>query len=432
MKKFLLIFFVILNSSFLILNCFSQWYQINLPVSGGVYKMQFINSNTGWATVKQSTYLYSLIRTTNSGVNWNVIYSDSAKVQYVQFINDTLGYAMGYAYGNLLLRTTNSGYNWTIMQNSSSYVYSGFYFVNADTGWVNAFSFPSQINLRTTNGFQTLEYISTGGGGTPATLYFFKEKFNGEYYGYILGAGILSKTTNSGYNWQQLFFSESGSVNSFSFLNKDTGWVIFESGLSKILYTTNSGQNWSLQFYYTLNYSLGSIITLNNNNIYCGTIYNKVLKTTNNGLNWGNQSSQINNNKGIYMFDTLLGFSWNSSQVARTINGGGPITSIEKISSIIPSIFELKQNYPNPFNSSTAIEFDVPKNAVITLILYDILGREIMKIIDAKEIIPGSYKTLIDLSNYNFSGGIYFYRLTAFEKVSGKIFQISKKMIYSK
>ena len=108
------------------------------------------------------------------------------------------------------------------------------------------------------------------------------------------------------------------------------------------------------------------------------------------------------------------------------------LLQLRKFQSIIPSIFELKQNYPNPFNSSTAIEFDVPKNAVISLILYDILGREIMKIIDAKEIISGSYKTLIDLNNYNFSGGIYFYRLTVYEKVSGKIFQISKKMIYSK
>ena len=49
---FLLLFIV--NCTLTIEDCSCQWYQINLPVSGGVFQMQFINSNTGWATVKQS------------------------------------------------------------------------------------------------------------------------------------------------------------------------------------------------------------------------------------------------------------------------------------------------------------------------------------------------------------------------------------------
>ncbi|HEY5125511.1 MAG TPA: hypothetical protein VIK14_17420, partial [Ignavibacteria bacterium] len=192
MKKFLIFFLLfIIHYSLFIEDCFSQWYQINLPVSGSIVQMQFINSNTGWAIVEQSTYVYSLIRTTNQGSNWQVIYSDSAKVQKIQFINDTLGYAMGESHGSLLLKTINKGYNWTVMQSSQSFVYSGFYMVNKDIGWVSAFLFPTQVTLMTTNGFQTLQQISTGGGGTPATLYFFRKKYNGEYCGYILGAGIL-------------------------------------------------------------------------------------------------------------------------------------------------------------------------------------------------------------------------------------------------
>ena len=388
MKKFIISVFLlfILNSSFLIHNCFSQWYQINLPVTGSVQQMQFINSNTGWAIVQQSTWIFSLIRTTNQGTNWQVIYSDSAKVQSIQFINDSLGYAGGYAYANLILKTTNKGYNWTIMKGSDSYVYSGFYMINKDTGWVSAFYFPTQVTLMTTDGFQTLNQISTGGGGTPATLYFFKEKYNGQYCGYISGAGTLSKTTNSGYYWQQVNLSESGNVNSFSFINKDTGWVEFESGQSEILYTSNSGQNWTLQFYNILNYSLGLIQALNNNNIYCGTGYNnKVLKSINNGLNWGNQYSQITNNKGIYMMDTLLGFSWNNyatNNFARTTNGGGTIVNLENISTTIPEKYILKQNYPNPFNSSTVIEFDIPKSSIFSLIFYDILGRVVVYVFE--------------------------------------------------
>jgi photosystem II stability/assembly factor-like uncharacterized protein len=438
MKKILiLIFLLIANYSLLITNCSAQWYQINLPVSGSVYQMQFINSNTGWAMVKHSTYIYSLIMTTNQGTNWQVIYSDSEKVTNFQFINDTLGYAMGYSNLNhLLLKTTNKGFNWSVMQSSQSYVYSGFYMINADTGWVSAFLFPSQVTLMTTNGFQTLQYISSGGGGTPATLYFFKEKYFGEYYGYILGAGILSRTTNSGYNWQQLNFSESGDVNSFSFINKDTGWVVFNPNLgnnSKILYTSNGGLNFIQQFYSNLQYDFGYIQVINSNKIYCGvSSYNKVVITTNGGINWGKQQSQIYANYGIYLFDTLLGFSWAGYQITRTTNGGGPITNIEKISNEIPNKFILKQNYPNPFNSSTVIEFDILKTSVVNLVVYDILGRVIFKIIDSKELNTGSYKTIIDFNDYNLSSGTYFYNLIAYEKTNGNNFQLTKKLVYNK
>jgi photosystem II stability/assembly factor-like uncharacterized protein len=396
--------------------------------------MQFINSNTGWATVKQSTYLYTLIRTTNSGLNWAAIYSDYGKVQNIQFINDTLGYAMGYAYGNMLLKTTNSGYNWTVMQYSSSYVYSGFYFVNADTGWVSAFHIPSQVTLRTTNGFLTLEQISTGGGGTPATVYFFKEKINGEYFGYILGAGILSKTTNSGYNWLQINFTEAGSVNSFSFINIDTGWVVFypNVGNAKILYTLNQGQNWILQNISNYNIDFGIIYAVNYNKIWTGKRNYFVNISIDGGINWGSQDCQIINPFGILMIDTNIGFAWNnynSNNLVRTNNGGGPIMSVERISDVIPTNFKLQQNYPNPFNNTTNIKYQIPKNSYVVLKIYDVLGREINTLV--REIqSAGFYQSKWDASGH--SSGIYFYKLTTFEKGTGKVFQMTKKMIYSK
>lgn len=376
--------------------------------------MQFINSNTGWATISQSGVGYILIRTTNQGTNWFVIYSDSSKVGKFQFINDTLGYAMGYSNGfHLMSKTTNSGYNWTVMQSSFSYVYSGFYMVNADTGWVNAFYVPSQVTLRTTNGFQTLEQISTGGGGTPATLYFFKEKYNGEYCGYLLGAGILSKTTNSGYNWQQFSFSGFGNVNSFSFLNKDTGWVVYLPSVvhnSQILYTSNAGQNWTQQFISNIQGDFGYIQALNNFQLRCGKgSYNKILISTNSGINWGYQTSPINDNSGIYFYDTLLGFAW-SNQVVRTINGGGPITQISNINKQITNSYKLYQNYPNPFNPSTTIEFEIPKTSLVKLVIYDILGRE-KEILINEKISHGTYKS--DFNGENLSTGIYFYSLFA-------------------
>ena len=43
----------------------------------------------------------------------------------------------------------------------------------------------------------------------------------------------------------------------------------------------------------------------------------------------------------------------------------------------IPQIFALSQNYPNPFNPVTKINYDLPKDCKVTMVIYDILGREV-------------------------------------------------------
>lgn len=76
----------------------------------------------------------------------------------------------------------------------------------------------------------------------------------------------------------------------------------------------------------------------------------------------------------------------------------------------IPIVFELSQNYPNPFNPETTISYSIPENSFVILKVYDVLGREIVTLInDFKE--KGNYKMLFDGSK--LSSGVYFYKLTA-------------------
>jgi len=84
---------------------------------------------------------------------------------------------------------------------------------------------------------------------------------------------------------------------------------------------------------------------------------------------------------------------------------------------------ELLQNYPNPFNPSTIIEYRIPSEAFVELIIYDILGNNI-KVLISKKQSPGTYKFGLDASD--FASGIYFYKLTC-DKVSR-----TKKMIILK
>ncbi len=94
----------------------------------------------------------------------------------------------------------------------------------------------------------------------------------------------------------------------------------------------------------------------------------------------------------------------------------------------IPEKFVLEQNYPNPFNPETSIKYQIAKQSKVTLIIYDLLGREVKTLIN-KEQSPGRYTVRWDgknNNNINISSGIYFYRLTA----GGIVF--TKKMILLK
>jgi len=85
--------------------------------------------------------------------------------------------------------------------------------------------------------------------------------------------------------------------------------------------------------------------------------------------------------------------------------------------------YNLEQNYPNPFNPATTIKFQIPSMSLVTLKIYDVLGREV-KILINEEKAAGRYETEFDASN--LSSGIYFYQLRAGN------FADSKKMVLIK
>ena len=79
--------------------------------------------------------------------------------------------------------------------------------------------------------------------------------------------------------------------------------------------------------------------------------------------------------------------------------------------SLLPN-FALRQNYPNPFNPSTEIEFDLQRRSVARLTIYNILGQEVRKLVDA-ELSAGHHTVTWDGSDdagKRVSTGIYFYR----------------------
>lgn len=89
----------------------------------------------------------------------------------------------------------------------------------------------------------------------------------------------------------------------------------------------------------------------------------------------------------------------------------------------VPDKYSISQNYPNPFNPATKIDFDLPNEGKVSIILYDITGREISKLVN--EVKTAGYYSL-QFNASNLASGMYFYRI-----VSGN-FVASKKMMVLK
>lgn len=79
-------------------------------------------------------------------------------------------------------------------------------------------------------------------------------------------------------------------------------------------------------------------------------------------------------------------------------------------SSPAPTTAMLLGNFPNPFNPATAIRYNVAGASHVTLKIYDIMGREVVTIVDRIEQ-PGEHSATWDASG--FASGMYYYRLTA-------------------
>ncbi|MDP2039232.1 MAG: T9SS type A sorting domain-containing protein, partial [Ignavibacteria bacterium] len=99
------------------------------------------------------------------------------------------------------------------------------------------------------------------------------------------------------------------------------------------------------------------------------------------------------------------------------------IVSVEKNEEKIPAEFELLQNYPNPFNPETTIGYQLPKAEHVTLKVYDVLGREVVTLVNEFKQ-AGNYVATLHATS--LPSGVYLCRLSV-----GKFVQ-TKKMVLLK
>jgi photosystem II stability/assembly factor-like uncharacterized protein len=381
-------------------------------------------------------------RTTNGGVNWTLLNAPTGPEPYAiwaidantAFIGD--GGVGGGGGGNALVyKTTNGGVNWiNILSTGGS------------AGFINGIVFS-----RTTPSFGVIESDPPLGTGTP---YWVAITTNGGnnwtvtnppgvsaaasaqnsivvidnlYFGFGLNAGAARVyfTTNGGTNWTLSTLGLTGTavfVSGFA-VSTDKQFVIAtgSANLPSIARSTNGGTSFSVlntgagvTGYCTMQWIHGSNICY----LSAGTGAAGCIKRSSNaGVNWTQMSTgsifggtsqhldyfkEANNVIHLYMIATdgsVIRYRDSSLLVGINVNTGN-----------VPNEYKLEQNYPNPFNPATTINYSLPKASHVTLKIYDVLGNEVMAIVNEYKN-AGSYSASVD--GANLSSGVYFYRLEA-------------------
>jgi hypothetical protein len=136
----------------------------------------------------------------------------------------------------------------------------------------------------------------------------------------------------------------------------------------------------------------------------------------------------LDKNRNIYLFgmltDTDSLFIYKFSPLPTSIFGS---------SQNIASEHKLFQNYPNPFNPVTKINYELPKDGRVKLVIYDILGREIKTLVNE---LKQAGKYIVEFNGTQFASGVYFYRIQVEGQGSavaeGRSYTAVKKMVLIK
>ena len=391
-----------------------NWNELSYGSYYTINDLDFINSNTGIAVSDKGF----ILKTINGGNTWDIINNQvNNDLNRIEFINSNTITGVG---DGIVLRSTNSGINWVTQSIIPSNVdFSGISFINENTGIISGKSPSSNDIFKTNDGGAS--WINLQENNTFEDVILLNENL-----GFGVGGNKVLKTTNGGLNWNTKNINTTSELMSIDFINDSLGMGCADDGT--IILTTNSGNHWLLvNSGFT---DLRKIKFVNNNFAISVGNTGKVIKSFDGGITWSiNKTKTIDNLYSLYAFDSSnIYVCGRNGTILHTSNGGSVF--VNSINNKIPNKFVLYQNYPNPFNPTTNIKFDLHNNSNVKLIIYDIIGKEIITLVNQK-LSAGTYEINWDGSSY--PSGVYFYRIAIHsDKLETEEFTNTKKMVLLK
>jgi hypothetical protein len=468
-KLFLLIpAFIILNSSFLIYNCMSQWQpDVRLTNDPGLSFTTSYNNARGVASIGDTVHVvwydnrsggnYEIYykRSIDGGISWG---TDTRLTNNVYFSSDP-----SVAVSGSVVHVV-----WDDQRDGNDEIYYK-HSTDGGTTWGadTRITFDSSLSRNPCvsasglfvhvvwNDYNTLDIFykrSTDGGLSWGTATRFTNDSAPSWYPCVSVSGSIvhvawqdgrsgyaniyyKRSTDGGINWgadtaltnndTTIYLSTPSLSISGSFVH--VVWTNTRDGGINHKSSTNGGISWGLDTRVTNNPAIsytpsvsvsGSIVHVvwsvnrdGNFEIY----YNR---STDGGVNWGTDTRLTNNSAVsskpfVSVSGTAVHCVWmdnrdgNYEIYYKRDPTGNPI-GIANINSEIPASYSLSQNFPNPFNPTTNIRYDLPKNGFVKLVVFDMLGREIETLVNEQQS-AGTYEANWNASQ--FPSGVYFYKL---------------------
>jgi len=367
---------------FLSTNDGTSWTAVNSGLANASINALAVTGTNLFAGTNAGVFL-----STNNGTSWTGVNSRLPKKKVAAFA--VSGTDILVADNNIVYLSWDSGTSWTLIYQTSNVPahYS-------ETVTALAISGTVFIVAMETSAFPP-NYPSCGlivsSDYTPTDWYWDSE-YGISDYTYVTALAV------SGTN----LFAGTGGGGGVS-LSTDVGktWAKIDSGLAM----SYSIRDTSKYYYYDI-----SAFAVSGRNIFvvCGGI---VYLSTNNGTSWTSVNSGLGNDTvlTIAVSDKYLFAGTRKSGVWRR-SLGEMITSVKNNGTNVPAQFTLSQNYPNPFNPSTTISFNLPSQSIVSLKIFDLLGREVATIVSEK-MSAGSYTRQWNAAE--MPSGVYFYRLQA-------------------
>lgn len=157
-------------------------------------------------------------------------------------------------------------------------------------------------------------------------------------------------------------------------------------------------------------------MTIPSNKFYYQTGTGRYFPLGNDGLHYNDSLNKLPNNSAPLAVINGIHYASDHIPVIGTYMMNGT-SGIVTQTSQIASNFNLAQNFPNPFNPTTTINFDLPVSSFVSLIVYDMNGKQILNLVNESKS-SGKFSVNVDASA--LPSGTYFYRLSAGNFVSMK------------
>ncbi len=411
-------------------NTWDSIFSINRNVDGIFFK----DSLNGFLIGEYGT----ILETHNAGLTWDSTrISQNTLILDGQYVNNNIGYAIGVgAWGSgdscsYVLKTINSGLNWNIIYTVPNVTFYSVHFTDSLTGFI--VSLHDGV-YKTSNGGHTWTQIINNPGNELYSVSFYNEQT-----GFVLGSpGISLRTDDGGNTWSQSNLFSSSVLHNISFADSST-WYISLLGSDTIYKTSDKGATWEIKTTgsFLLQESDGLCFTDKNNGYLLSN--DKILKTNDGAETWSvysNGFQEIYTALNFLDADTGFVFKYNGYAYKTTDQGitwnpidfpsqnavlsliftpqnklvamgeGGMILSSMLLSPVNPidTTSTPISVFPNPVSENASISFLNTGNKQMKLIIRNSSGSIVKKISDFNG-------NTLSFSTKNLPNGLYFFEV---------------------